>query len=275
MRRIRALLFGLSLLACASAWPSLTAGAPEEPGDYRHRTIYFIVADRFHASQPFNPYVDPEHPDATNTRNCFEEACPLEEQWRRYWGGDIRGIIQKLDYLERLGVSGLWVTPLMANVRAYEPSRVFHAWGAAYHGYWVENYDRVSPHFGTWDDVGQLAQALRARGIRYIQDITLNHSNPLDTHAHGRLPYRTVHADDDLLVFERRSAAGGVLVAVNRGAARVVDLEHLAIPPGPHQSLIAHTSDLNAATLLVVAPGGAATLTMGPLSAFVLPYGDP
>jgi len=61
--------------------------------DYRSRTIYFVVADRFHASRPWRPYVDPEHPLATNSRNCFAYACPLEEQWRRYWGGDIRGII--------------------------------------------------------------------------------------------------------------------------------------------------------------------------------------
>jgi hypothetical protein len=108
------------------------SAAAEATQDYRNRTIYFIVTDRFHPRQPYDPYVDPEHPLATNTRNCFTEACPFEEEWRRYWGGDIRGIIQKLDYLERLGVSALWLTPLMENVRAYEPSRFFHAWGAAY-----------------------------------------------------------------------------------------------------------------------------------------------
>jgi cyclomaltodextrin glucanotransferase len=155
--------------------------------DYRSRTIYFVVADRFHASRPWRPYVDPEHPLATNSRNCFAHACPLEEQWRRYWGGDIRGIIGRLGYLKRMGVSALWVTPLMENVPGYVPSRVFKGWGAAYHGYWVQNYDRVNPHFGGWDDVKRLSRALHANGMRYIQDITLNHSNPLDTHAHGRL----------------------------------------------------------------------------------------
>ena len=161
--------------------------ATSHPHDYRSRTIYFIVADRFHARQPWRPYVDPHHPLATNSRNCFAVACPLQEQWRRYWGGDIRGIIGKLPYLKRMGISAVWVTPLMQNVPGYVPSRVFKGWGAGYHGYWVDNYDRVNPHFGTWSDVQRLSRALHANGMRYIQDITLNDSNPLDTHRRGRL----------------------------------------------------------------------------------------
>jgi cyclomaltodextrin glucanotransferase len=163
------------------AFPAGPAAA-EPTVDYRARTIYFIVADRFHPHDA--PYVDPDHPDATNSLNCFEQACSQEDQWRRYWGGDIRGIIDKLDYLQRLGASAVWVTPLMDNVRAYEGGT---AYGAAYHGYWVQNYDAVNPHFGTWDDVNALSRALHARGMRYIQDITLNHSNPNDNHAYGRL----------------------------------------------------------------------------------------
>ena len=90
--------------------------------------------------------------------------------------------------MSALGVGAVWLTPLMENVRAFEPSLelVRGAWGAAYHGYWMQNYDRVNPHFGTWSDVKQLSETLHAADIRYIQDITLNDSNPLDTHAHGR-----------------------------------------------------------------------------------------
>ena len=73
--------------------------------DYRARTIYFLLADRFNPHQPYGPYVDPEHPFATNTRNCFEEPCTRNDEFRRYWGGDIQGIIQRLDYLDHLGAS--------------------------------------------------------------------------------------------------------------------------------------------------------------------------
>jgi glycosidase len=56
-----------------------------------------------------------------------------------------------------------------------------------YHGYWVTNYDRVNAHFGDWNLVHQLSKALHQHGMRYIQDITLNDSNPNDVHVFGRL----------------------------------------------------------------------------------------
>ena len=67
------------LLSSICAWA-------QQPIDYRSRTIYFLVTDRFHPHQPYNPYIDPEYPDATNDVNCFEVLCSAEEQWRKYWG---------------------------------------------------------------------------------------------------------------------------------------------------------------------------------------------
>jgi glycosidase len=154
------------------------------PNDYRSRTIYFLMADRFNPHQPYNPYIDPDYPSATNNVNCFVESCTEEQQFRSYWGGDIQGVIQKLDYLEHLGISSIWVTPLMENVRAYEGGT---GYGTGYHGYWVQNYYRVNAHFGSWSDVEQLSGNLHDNGMRFIQDITLNHSNPNDNHVYGRL----------------------------------------------------------------------------------------
>ena len=167
----------------------------EEMKDYRARTIYFLLIDRFNPHTPYSPYVDPEYPDATNSVNCFVEVCTQEQQWRSYWGGDILGLIQKLDYLHDLGISAVWVTPLMENVRAYEGGT---GYGTGYHGYWVQNYDRVNAHFGDWQVVGELSRELHARDMRYIEDLTLNHSNPLDNHVFGRL-YRSVDADQVLV----------------------------------------------------------------------------
>jgi glycosidase len=152
--------------------------------DYRARTVYFLMADRFNPHQPYNPYVDPQYPDATNSVNCFVVSCTQETEFRSYWGGDIQGILQKMDYLNDLGVSAIWVTPLMENVRAYVPDK---GYGTGYHGYWIQNYYRVNAHFGSWNDVNDLTDAMHARGMRYIQDITLNHSNPNDNHVYGEL----------------------------------------------------------------------------------------
>ncbi len=176
----------LLILAAATIVTSVQAQQADagSPADYRSRTVYFLVTDRFHPHEPYAPYIDPQYPDATNAVNCFVEDCDDEIEFRKYWGGDIAGVIQKLDYLNDLGVSAVWLTPLMENVRAYQGGT---GYGTGYHGYWVQNYYRVNAHFGDWNDVTQLSDRLHSRGLRYIQDITLNHSNPNDNHVYGRL----------------------------------------------------------------------------------------
>ncbi len=184
----------LLIAFCLLAMPVLAQQADPESAqstDYRSRTIYFLITDRFHPHEPYAPYIDPQYPDATNSINCFVEGCSQDEEFRKYWGGDIQGIIQKTDYLNDLGISALWVTPLMENVRAYVGGT---GYGTGYHGYWVQNYYRVNEHFGSWPDVNQLSEQLHLNGMRYIQDITLNHSNPLDNHVYGRL-YKSSTAD--------------------------------------------------------------------------------
>ncbi|MBV8358841.1 MAG: hypothetical protein JO189_13020, partial [Deltaproteobacteria bacterium] len=100
-------LFALFLVAASSH--------AEGINDYRARSIYCLLTDRFNPHMPYSPYVDPEYPDATNSVNCFVKVCTQEQQWRSYWGGDILGLIQKLDYLQDLSISAVWVTPLMEN----------------------------------------------------------------------------------------------------------------------------------------------------------------
>lgn len=152
--------------------------------DYRSRTIYFLLTDRFHPHQPYNPYVDPRFPDATNSVDCFTNSCNTDEEFRKYWGGDLQGLQEKLDYIQHLGASAIWVTPLAENVPMYEGGT---GYGTGYHGYWVQNYHQVNQHFGDWADVEGLSGDLHARGMRYIQDITLNDSNPNDNHVYGRV----------------------------------------------------------------------------------------
>ena len=152
--------------------------------DYRSRTIYFLLTDRFHPHQPYNPYVDPRFPDATNSVDCFTNSCNTDEEFRKYWGGDLQGLQEKLDYIQHLGASAIWVTPLAENVPMYEGGT---GYGTGYHGYWVQNYYQVNQHFGDWADVEDLSGDLHARGMRYIQDITLNDSNPNDNHVYGRV----------------------------------------------------------------------------------------
>jgi cyclomaltodextrin glucanotransferase len=178
-----AIITGAIIPVAALTQIAKTASAtPQTERDYLSRTIYFLLADRFNPHHPYDPYVDPMYPDATNSVDCFAQSCTEEEEFRKYWGGDIRGIEEKLDYIQHLGASAIWVTPLAENVRMYEGGT---GYGTGYHGYWVQNYYQVNAHFGSWSDVEEFSAQLHSRGMRYIQDITLNDSNPLDNHVFG------------------------------------------------------------------------------------------
>ena len=75
--------------------------------EFRQETIYFIVVDRFYDGEPENN----EGPNP-------ELYDPEGKDWGKYWGGDLQGIIDKLDYLKDLGVTAVWLTPLFEQVEA-------------------------------------------------------------------------------------------------------------------------------------------------------------
>ncbi len=76
--------------------------------------------------------------------------------------GDFNGITQKLDYLESLGITAIWLMPI-------HPS-------PSYHGYDVVNYYSVNPEYGTMQDFKHLLKEAHKRGIRIIIDLVINHT---------------------------------------------------------------------------------------------------
>jgi glycosidase len=118
--------------------------------DWRDEVIYQLMTDRFANGDPSNDYrVDPS-------------------SLARYQGGDYQGIIDRLGYLEELGVTALWISPIVLNVDA-------DAGFDAYHGYWAQNLDRLNPHFGDLAALRKLVNEAHARGIKVILDIVTNH----------------------------------------------------------------------------------------------------
>jgi len=77
--------------------------------------------------------------------------------------GDLNGVTAKLDYLESLGVGGIWLMPITES-----PS---------YHGYDVTNYKKVEPDYGTLDDLKRLVDEAHKRGIKVIMDLVVNHTS--------------------------------------------------------------------------------------------------
>ena len=143
--------------------------------EFRQETIYFIVVDRFYDGDPANN----EGPNP-------ELYDPEGKDWGKYWGGDLQGVIDKLDYLKDMGVSAVWLTPLFEQVEALFVEQ------AAIHGYWTKDFKRLNPRFiATGDNPSinqtqetkdtvfdKLVYELHQRNMKLVLDIVCNHSNP-------------------------------------------------------------------------------------------------
>src|SRR5215213_8454640 len=104
-------------------------------------------------------------------------------QWRDagggWVGGTLAGLTGKLDYLAGLGVTAIWVSPVFKQV-SFQPT---------YHGYGIQNYLDVDPHFGTADDLRELVGQAHARGIYVILDIILNHTGNVFSYEDADTPW--------------------------------------------------------------------------------------
>lgn len=115
--------------------------------------VYLIMPDRFANGDPSND----NHKDAQETSNRLEH-------YGRH-GGDIAGIIKSLDYLNSIGVTAIWSTPMLFD---NEPE-------ASYHGYACADYYRIDPRFGSNEMYKDLVNQAKSRGIKIIKDIVPNH----------------------------------------------------------------------------------------------------
>ena len=122
--------------------------------DWRDEVIYFIMIDRFSDGNPDNNQdADPTDPLA-------------------FHGGDLAGITQHLGDIASLGVTAIWLTPVVQQVGPIEvPEGLF--WG--HHGYWAEDFQTLDPRYGTEADLTTLVDAAHDRGIKVILDVVYNH----------------------------------------------------------------------------------------------------
>ena len=124
--------------------------------------IYLIMPDRFSNGDPNNDHYANMRDTVADRKN------PLARH-----GGDIQGVTNHLDYLQQLGVTALWLTPVIENDMPLEqePS----GWLSGYHGYWFTDHYEIDPRMGGREAYLKLVQAAHARGLKVIQDAVYNH----------------------------------------------------------------------------------------------------
>jgi glycosidase len=145
-------------LACGEPAPAPVA---THVGDWRDQIVYQIVVDRFDNGDPSNDAIDGVGP----------EPGALE----RFQGGDWRGIRDRLDYLERLGVTALWISPPYRNVPRTEAED-------GYHGYWPADFTEANPRFGGLAELRALVREAHARGMLVLLDVVPNHAGRVFTY---------------------------------------------------------------------------------------------
>lgn len=148
--------------------------------------IYMIMTDRFFDGNPDNN--NPENIDGSFDRKHLEA----------YHGGDFRGIIDKVPYLKDLGITTLWITPIVKNIdtnmMADKDDKQF-----AYHGYWASDFTKIDPHLGSEEDLKELIDVLHENGIKLMVDVVINHSG-----------YRTKNTGDFAGMHREKSGAGDI-----------------------------------------------------------------
>lgn len=115
--------------------------------------IYLLMPDRFSNGNEENDDLD-----------YLKEGRNRDIQYGRH-GGDIQGIIDHLDYLEELGITGIWSTPLLLDDEA----------SYSYHSYAISDYYNIDPRYGSNEDYRLLAEECHHRGIKLIMDMVPNH----------------------------------------------------------------------------------------------------
>nr|WP_314446710.1 alpha-amylase family glycosyl hydrolase [uncultured Sphingomonas sp.] len=187
----------LTLLAAAALQPSAT------PADYRARlpedeVIYFLLPDRFDNGDPKN---DRGGLKGGALQTGFD---PTHKGF--YHGGDLKGLVRRLDYLQGMGVTAIWFAPVFKN-KPVQGGKGQES--AGYHGYWVTDFTRVDPHFGENADFKAFVDAAHARGMKVYMDIITNHTADVikfaECEAANACPYRSI-AD---YPYQRRGGING------------------------------------------------------------------
>lgn len=131
--------------------------------DWRNATVYFALTDRFANGDPGNDH-------------SYGRMADGEQEIGTFHGGDLKGLTGKLDYLQQLGVSALWISAPVEQIHGWVgggDKGDFRHYG--YHGYYALDFTQLDANMGREEELRELIAQAHARGIRVLFDVVLNH----------------------------------------------------------------------------------------------------
>jgi pullulanase-type alpha-1,6-glucosidase len=145
--------------------------------------MYFVLPDRFDNGDPSND--EGAFPGGTLAQTGF---LPTDKSF--YHGGDLAGLQGKLDYLAGLGVTSIWMTPVLKNAPTGPDSSTAFGIGGSYHGYWILDYETADPHLGADAELQAFVAEAHDAGIKVFFDMVVNHTADVIGYAEGSSLYR-------------------------------------------------------------------------------------
>ncbi|PWK52881.1 alpha-amylase family glycosyl hydrolase [Pleionea mediterranea] len=142
--------------------------------DIRDEVFYFVLPDRFDNGDPSN---DQGSKSITISSGGFDPKST-----GHYHGGDIQGLINRIPYLKQMGVTAIWLTPILRNQAVQGDS-------AGYHGYWPLDFTEIDPHLGNNQTLKEFIDIAHQHNIKVFFDIITNHTADV-------IKYRECHTSD-------------------------------------------------------------------------------
>ncbi|BBC37060.1 1,4-alpha-glucan branching enzyme [Streptomyces graminofaciens] len=133
--------------------------------DLTREQFYFVLPDRFANGDKAN-----DKGGLTGSR-LATGYDPTDKGF--YQGGDLKGLTNRLDYIKGLGTTAIWLAPIFKNQPVQGTGENA---SAGYHGYWITDFTRVDPHFGTNKDLETLISKAHAKGMKVFFDVITNHT---------------------------------------------------------------------------------------------------
>ena len=133
--------------------------------DWDEAVVYFMMTDRFF--------------DGNESNNTASGEKTYGNNPGLYHGGDFAGVTAKLDYLQKLGVNTIWITPIVENIKGVNVTaegKEKVPYNAAYHGYWASDFTKLNPTLGTTEEFETMISEAHKRGMRIMVDIVVNHA---------------------------------------------------------------------------------------------------
>ena len=154
--------------------------APYQQRNFQDEVFYFVLPDRFYNGDENNDL----GAAADDKKRALSRGGLDKTHKGMYHGGDLAGLTEKLPYLDNMGITAIWLTPVLRN-------QAMQAGTSGYHGYWILDFTEIDPHLGSNRDLRDFIEQAHKRNIKVFFDIITNHTADV-------IKYEECHGADGL-----------------------------------------------------------------------------